>query len=90
MPVLLFPYRFPVTTEEATPEMEEQSGEGSGNLDTGIFLGDGPKQKVNTNEEEDISAGIEASGEIDYSNFVFPEERNELSEADLKEEHMIP
>lgn len=81
---------FQVTTEEATSKMEEQSGEGSGNLDTRIVLRDGPEQEVNTNEEEGITAEIEASGELDYSNFVFPEEKNEISAADLKKENMIP
>lgn len=78
---------FPVTTEEATPEMEEQSGEGSGNSDTGIFLSDGPQQEINKIEEE---GSTEASGDIDYSNYVFPEKVDKLSEMDLKQENMIP
>ncbi|KAI7805286.1 serglycin [Triplophysa rosa] len=81
---------FPVSTEEITPEMEEQSGEGSGNSDTMIFLRDGPEQELNTNEKETTTAWIEASGDIDYSNFVFPEKIDELSEGDLKDENMIP
>lgn len=72
MPVLLFFNRFPITTEETTPEMEELSGEGSGNPD-------GPKV-----------TWTEASGDIDYPNFVHPEKKDELSEGDLKDENMIP
>lgn len=67
--------------------MEEQSGEGSGNSDTRIFLSDGPQQEINKNEEE---GSTEASGDIDYSNYVFPEKIDKLSEVDLKRENMIP
>lgn len=88
MPVPLFSNRFPVTTEETTPEMEEQSGEGSGNSDMMNFLRDGPEKELNTIEEE-ATSDIEGSGDIDYSNFVYPEEKHELSAADLENENML-
>ncbi|XP_052007283.1 serglycin [Xyrauchen texanus] len=91
-------YIDPIYTEEATPKMEEQSGEGSGNSDTfeGFLNGDqqlmrdGPEQEDNKNEEEGSTVVEEASGDIDYSNYVFPEKIGLLSPKDLKDESMIP
>ncbi|XP_018952633.1 serglycin-like [Cyprinus carpio] len=86
---------FPVSTEEATPETEEQSGEGSGNSDTFApyiimdqqLMRDGPEQVVNKNEEE--GSTVESSGDIDYSEYVSTEKKYRLSEQDLKEENII-
>ncbi len=68
--------RFPVSTEEATPDMEEQSGEGSGNSDAfAPFISmdqkrdtRSPEQEVNKNEEE---GSTEFSGDIDYLNMLY-------------------
>lgn len=86
--------RFPVSTEEATPDMEEQSGEGSGNSDAfDPFISmdqkrdtRSPEQEVNKNEEE---GSTEFSGDIDYSEYVVPQKTNWLSTEDLKEENII-
>ncbi|XP_016149632.1 serglycin-like [Sinocyclocheilus grahami] len=87
---------FPVSTEEATPEMEEQSGEGSGNSDAfAPFISmdqklmrdaRSPEQEVNKNEEE---GSTEFSGDIDYSEYVAPQKIDWLSKEDLKEENII-
>ncbi|XP_018952629.1 serglycin-like [Cyprinus carpio] len=87
---------FPVSTEEATPEMEEQSGEGSGNSDPfAPFISmhqkltrkiRSPEQEVNKNEEE---GSTEFSGDIDYSEYITPQKVDWLSKEDLKEENII-
>ncbi|XP_026079818.1 serglycin-like [Carassius auratus] len=87
---------FPVSKEEATPEMEEQSGEGSGNSDAfPPFIGMDQKltrdarslkEEVNKNEEE---GSTESSGDIDYSEYVIPQKLDLLSKEDLKEENII-
>ncbi|KTG33261.1 hypothetical protein cypCar_00001561 [Cyprinus carpio] len=91
-----FKGRFPVSTEEATPEMEEQSGEGSGNSDPfAPFISmhqkltrkiRSPEQEVNKNEEE---GSTEFSGDIDYSEYITPQKVDWLSKEDLKEENII-
>ncbi|RAM39519.1 hypothetical protein DOZ52_28840, partial [Enterobacter hormaechei] len=81
----------PVSTEEATPETEEQSGEGSGNSDTFApflnmnqqLMGDEPEQEVNKNEEE-ASTWMESSGDADYSDYASSEKIEWLSKQDLK------
>lgn len=88
--------RFPVSTEEATPDMEEQSGEGSGNSDAfAPFISmdqnlmrdtRSPEQEINKKEEE---GSTEFSGDIDYSEYVVPQKTNWLSTEDLKEENII-
>lgn len=91
--------RVPVSTEEATPESEEQSGEGSGNSDTFVpflnmdqqWMRDGPEQETNKNEEE-ASTWMESSGDIDYSEYVSPEKTENkkiLSTQDLLEDDII-
>ena len=87
---------FPVSKEEATPEMEEQSGEGSGNSDPfAPFISmhqkltrkiRSPEQEVNKNEEE---GSTEFSGDIDYSEYITPQKVDWLSKEDLKEENII-
>ncbi|XP_043112182.1 serglycin [Puntigrus tetrazona] len=82
---------FPVSTEEATPEMEEQSGEGSGNSDAfAPFISmdqklmrdeRSPEQEVNKNEEE---GSAEFSGD-----YAIPKETEWLSKEVLKEENII-
>ncbi|XP_016103336.1 serglycin-like [Sinocyclocheilus grahami] len=86
---------FPVSTEEATPETEEQSGEGSGNSDTFApfismdqqLMRDGPEQELNKNEEE--GSTVESSGDIDYAKYVSTQKIDWLSKQDLKEEDII-
>lgn len=88
--------RVPVSTEEATPETEEQSGEGSGNSDTFApflnmnqqLMGDEPEQEVNKNEEE-ASTWMESSGDADYSDYASSEKIEWLSKQDLKEDNII-
>ncbi|XP_036430335.1 serglycin [Colossoma macropomum] len=79
----------PVDSSEDTPETEteEQSGESSGDLDpfdTVVrkdWMDDSPVQAM---------AQDEASGEIDYSNYVSPEQvEPKLSEEDLRKDNMI-
>ncbi|XP_059373577.1 serglycin-like [Carassius carassius] len=86
---------FPVSTEEATPETEEQSGEGSGNSDTFSpfssmdqrMMRDAPEQEGNKNEEE--GSAVESSGDIYLSQYVSTQKTDWLSEQDLKEENII-
>ncbi|KAK7140138.1 hypothetical protein R3I94_012672 [Phoxinus phoxinus] len=85
-----------VPVEEATPEIEEQSGEGSGNADTLApflnkdqqWVGDDPEQEVNKNEVE-ASTWMESSGDIDYADYVTPQKIHWLSSQDLKEDNII-
>ncbi|KAF4105735.1 serglycin [Onychostoma macrolepis] len=87
---------FPVSTEEATPDMEEQSGEGSGNSDAfAPFISmdqkmmrdtRSPEQQVDKNEEE---GSTDFSGDIDYSEYISPKKIDWLSKEDLKEENII-
>ncbi|CAM4726978.1 unnamed protein product [Leuciscus chuanchicus] len=85
-----------VPVEEATPDSEEQSGEGSGNSDTlAPFLNmdqqwmrDGPEQEVNKNEVE-ASTWMESSGDIDYTDYGSPQKIDWLSSQDLKEDDII-
>ncbi|XP_026103126.1 serglycin-like [Carassius auratus] len=91
---------FPVSTEEATPETEEQSGEGSGNSDTFApfrtmdqrMMRDAPvptrsQQEANKNEEE--GSAVESSGDIYLSQYDSTRKTDWLSEQDLKEENII-
>lgn len=81
---------------ETTPDIEEQSGEGSGNSDNlGPFLNmdqqwmrDGPEQEVNKNEVE-ASTWMESSGDIDYFDYVSTQKIDWLSSQDLKEDNII-
>ncbi|XP_067278086.1 serglycin [Pseudorasbora parva] len=78
-----------VSTEEVTPNVEEQSGEGSGNsgsLDP--WMADGPVQEVYNNEEE-ASTWMESSGDVDYSEYVTPRKTAQLSTQDLKDDYII-
>ncbi|KAL1263051.1 hypothetical protein QQF64_005790 [Cirrhinus molitorella] len=83
---------FPVTTEEAVPEMEEQSGSGDSDTFTPFkntdepLMGDGPAEEVNKNEEEGSTFG---SGDTDYSEYITPKKNDSLSEKVLKEENII-
>lgn len=86
-----------VSAEEATPDMEDLSGDGSGDSDNFLALAskkqpwrrDAPEQDIVKNEEEGSTFGITSSGDIDYSEYVSTQKVNWLSEEDLKEENII-
>ncbi|XP_073691214.1 serglycin [Garra rufa] len=80
---------FPVTTEEAVPEMEEQSGSGDSDtfapfINTDELMRDAPEKEADKDEEE--GSTVE---EIDYSENVSRQKIDWLSEKDLKEENII-
>ncbi|NP_001165083.1 serglycin precursor [Danio rerio] len=83
-----------VSAEEATPDTEDLSGDGSGDSDNFPVLAskkqpwrrDAPEQDIFKNEEEGSTT---FSGDIDYSEYVSTQKVNWLSEEDLKEENII-